>query len=130
MPYTIDKESKQRIRYVVDIEYMTRRYKTENELFTFPSPSLETIEKNLWFLLRNSKEVEFERKYIMRPDYLAFDEYGTVILADLLMYVNGVSKIEDFDLDSVVIPTYDAVITISKDKFSQQDPDDLAEVEW
>ena len=34
----------------------------------------------------------------MKPDYLSYDEYGTVQLAQLLMYVNGVSSLEDFDL--------------------------------
>lgn len=127
---TIDKESNQRKQLAVDIDRMTDQYITINELFTFPSPALWTIEKNLFFLLKNSSQVDFDRKYIYRPDYLSFDEYGTVSLADLLMYVNGVSCLEKFNLNKVVIPTYEAIVTICLDKFSKKDTDEMVEVNW
>jgi hypothetical protein len=130
MPERIDNESRQRELIAVDVNFLGQRYKTSNGLYTFPAPTLFTLEKNLFYLLRNSKEVEFDRKYLQRPDYLSFDEYGTVALAQMLMYVNSVFTPEDFDLQTVVIPQYAAVVEIIKDKFSKQDVSDLTGVDW
>jgi hypothetical protein len=109
---------------------MADRYKTSNDIFTFTSPSLSVIDKNLFYLLRNSEEKDFDRKYTFRPDYLSYDEYGTVALAWLLMYVNTVPSIEEFDLVTVVVPTYSAIIETLKDKFPTKEVDELIEVDW
>jgi len=130
MSITIDQESRIRARLAVDINFDGNRYKTKNSYFTFPSPSLETIDQHLFYLLKNSKEVKFERQYLMRPDYLSFDEYGTVSLAQLLMYVNSVSSPEAFDLQNVIIPSLSSIIEMLKDKFPQQDIENLTEVNW
>jgi hypothetical protein len=130
MAITIDQESRQRSRLAIDINFSGDRYRTENKLFTFPSPSLETIDQNLFLLLKNSKEKKFERQYLMRPDYLSFDEYGTVSLAQMLMYVNTVSCLENFDLQTVIIPSFSSVVEMLKNKFPIQDPNTLTEVSW
>jgi len=130
MPYTILKESIQRSNLAIDINFSGNRYKTTNGIYTFPSPSLETIDKYLFFLLKNSSQKKFERQYVMRPDYLSFDEYGTVALAHLLMYVNSVPSIEMFELDTVIIPSFSSIVEMLKDKFSKQEPENLTEVNW
>lgn len=130
MTITIDKESKQRVRLSVDINFCGNRYRTDNNLFTFPAPELATIDKHLYFLLKHSTVKGFDRQYLMRPDYMSYDEYGTVVLAQLLMYVNGVSSLEQFNLDSVYIPSFTAIVEILKDKFSVQNPNDLTGVNW
>lgn len=127
---TIDKESKERIRLSVDLDKFTQRYKTDSGYYEIPSPSLWTIEKNLWYLLKNSTEKTFEQKYKMKPDYLSQDEYGTPALAQLLMYVNGVFCLENFDLHTVVIPSYESIITLCRDKFPTQSTDEMTTVEW
>jgi len=127
---TIDKESKQRARLAIDIDNMCDRFKSVNSVFTFPSPSLWTIDKNYFYLLRNSIQKKFNPKYKMRPDYLSFDEYGTVTLADLLMYINGVFSAEDFDLVTVIVPSFTSIVDICGDKFSEQEVGDLSEVTW
>jgi hypothetical protein len=91
---------------------------------------LETIDQYLYFLLANSTEKKFERQYLMRPDYLSYDEYGTVALAQLLMYVNSVSSIEGFDLDTVIIPSLSSITEMLKDKFPKRPTDELTEVTW
>ena len=53
----------------------------------------------------------------MRPDYMSYDEYGTVALAHLLMYVNSVFCIEEFDLSTVILPSMESIIDICKDKY-------------
>lgn len=130
MPITIDNEAKRQLRSPLDIERFGTRYKTENDYYSFPSPSLETIDKNLYYLLRNSQEVEFESKYKYRPDYLSYDYYGTTILWELLLYVNGVFSLEDFNLVTVVIPSLESITFILQDLFPIQDADDLEPIEW
>lgn len=131
MPVLISDESKQFARSPFDIGKMGNRFKTENELFSFPSPTLATIEKNIFFLLRNSTFTIFEPKYRFRPDYLSADQYGTVILWELLMYVNGVFAVEDFDdLGDVVIPSLQSVIELNKDNFPMLPTEELTEVNW
>lgn len=127
---TIDKESKMRSRISIDIDNFADRYKTFNNYFSFTSPNLSVIEKHLFYLLRNSKEILFDQKYKWRPDYLSYDEYGTVALKELLMYINGVQCIEEFDLSNVVIPDFSAIVNICRDKYSKKESDDLEEVGW
>ena len=129
MPITIDRESRQRSRLSIDVNCAGARYKTTNELYTFPSYELEMYDKYLFYLLTNAEQKKFERQYVMRPDYLSHDEYGTVALAQMLMYVNTVPSIEMFDLDIVVIPSYNAVVEMLKDKVAVQHTDDLFEVD-
>jgi hypothetical protein len=102
---TIDQEAKQRIRHPLDFDNMSERYKTSSKHYTFTSPSLWVLEKHLFYLLKNSIQKDFDPKYKWKPDYLSFDEYGTVVLAPYLMFVNGVLIMEEFDLVSVIIPS-------------------------
>jgi hypothetical protein len=66
----------------------------------------------------------------MRPDYLSFDSYGVVTLGQLLMYVNNVGAIEDFDLDKVIIPSFQSIVDICRDKYPDVDPSELTEINW
>lgn len=127
---TIDQEAKQRIRHPLDLDNMSERYKTATKHYTFTSPSLWVLEKHLFYLLKNSVQKDFDPKYKWRPDYLSFDEYGTVILAPYLMFVNGVLLIEEFDLDSVIIPSKKSLIEIARDKFPKKDISEMKEVNW
>jgi len=130
MSITIDKESRQQSKLSIDIGFMGDTYKTSTGLFTFPSPTLWTIEKNLFFLLRNSTQKEFDKQYKMKPSYLSYDEYGTVALDKLLMFVNGVKCIENFNLDTVVVPSFQSILTICYDKYSKKDVSRMTEVAW
>jgi hypothetical protein len=130
MAYTIQDESRERARIPFDIDFMGPRFKTNNEIYTFPSPSLWSLQKNLFYLIANSVLIEFNAKYKMRPDYLAFDEYGTVSLAYLLMYVNSVYCIEDFDLNTVIIPSLEVIAEICKDKYSKLNVSELEGVDF
>lgn len=130
MTELINKEVKQNIRSPLDIEKFGKRYKTENNLFVFPDPNLLTLDKNLYFLLRHSREVKFNIKYQYRPDYMSYDYYGTVVLWQLLLYVNSVFSVEDFDLDTVIIPSLDAVTFILQDIFPIDKSEDLQSIGW
>jgi|LSQX01.2.fsa_nt_gb hypothetical protein len=131
MSITINNESRQRMRMPFDIDFMANRYQTKNGIYTFTSPSLWTIEKNLFYLLKHSIEVDLEPKYVRKPWLLSYDQYGIVILEYLLMYVNGVFSSEDFDIATVVLPTIESIIEICNDKFSKiTNVDSLEKIEW
>lgn len=131
MSQNIKTESKQRIRMAIDFDFMGERLRTKNGLYTFTSPSLWTIEKNLYYLLKNSVEVDLNPKYIRKPYLLSYHQYDTVTLEYLIMYINGVFCSEDFDIPTVVLPTLSAIIEICSDKFSKvKDITKLSEVNW
>jgi len=130
MAFTIEDEAKQFSRSPFNIGKMGIQYKTSNELFSFPSPELSTIDKHLFFLLRNSSIEKFAPKYKYRPDYLSFDKYGTTILWQLLMYVNGVASVEDFDMKEVVVPSVSSIVEMNKDNFPDLPTEDLTEINW
>jgi len=128
---TITNEAKQRIRSPIDLDFMAQRYQTENTYYSFTSPSLWTYDKNLYYLLKHSIEIDLETKYIRKPWLLAYDQYGNVTLEYLIMYINGIGSPEDFNIPSVVLPTMESIITMCSDKFSKvTNSEDLETVEW
>ena len=127
---TIDQESRHRTNVPYDPDFVGDRYRTENGIYSFPAPSLWTIEKNLFYLLKNSTETSLLRMYYYRPDYLSFDTYNTVSLWYLLLYMNQVACIEDFTIDTVVIPSLASIVDICQDKFPAKDRTDLQKIKW
>ncbi len=127
---TIDVEARRLSKLSIDIDKMRQWYKTSNDIYVFPNPSVYAIEKNYYYLLRNSYKKDFDVKYKMRPDYLSFDEYGTTSLYPLLMIVNNVQCMEDFNLEKVIIPTMDAIIQLTQDNISYMSPSEYEEIVW
>lgn len=130
MTILINNEVTRNLQSPLDIEKFGNRFKTSNGLFTFPDPNLDTINKNLFYLLKNSEEFPFDLKYKYRPDYLSFDHYGTTILWQLLMYVNGIFSVEEFDLINVIVPSIDAITFILQDQYNINDVDSYQKVFW
>lgn len=127
---TIDNEAKRNKRLPIDIDNFCETYKTSNDLYIFKAPSFSVLEKNLYYLLVNSEERQFNPKYKYKPSYLSFDEYGTVVLSPILMYVNNIMCIEDFDMKRVVIPEFSAIKEVCKDKIQKVDQSELSKVDW
>lgn len=128
---TIDQDAKIGSRQPYEVDNMGERYRTENGIYTFSSPSLDVLEKYLFYLLKNSRVDKFDQKYQYKPSYLSYDEYGVTNLEYVLMYVNGVYLPEEFDLSNVIIPTMDAIIYICKDKYSvEKDPTSFESINW
>ena len=128
--FTIDLEAKKNKLMPTSLDYMGVSYRNVKGNVRFPSPAFWMLEKHLFFLAANSTKKKFEPKYIMRPDYLSYDEYNTVILAPLLMYVNGVFCLEEFNLNEVIIPKLSYISEILVDKFPELSTDDLEVVNW
>ncbi len=127
---TIDVEARRLSKLSIDIDKMRQWFKTENSIYSFPSPTIYAIEKNYYYLLRNSYKKDFDSKYKMRPDYLSFDEYGTTVLFQLLLIVNNIQCIEDFILEKVIIPSMESIIQVSQDNISYMSSDEYEEISW
>jgi hypothetical protein len=131
MTITIDDEAAQAIRSPLDWERTGERFKTDNDLFTIPNPNRFTVDLNLFYLLKNATEVPFEQQYSYRPDYVSHDYYGTTVLANVIMYVNSIRIPEEFvDLEVLLIPAFDSIITMLQDNFPEVNPDDLDSINW
>jgi len=85
---------------------------------------------NIGINTKQTTAIDFEPKYKMKPDYLSYDEYGTVTLASLLMFVNSIPCIEDFNLVTVVIPSFQSIVSICSDNFPEKEISKLMEVPW
>jgi len=128
--FTIDTDAKKNKLMPINLDFMGEKYKVKSGTVVFPSPTFWLLEKHLFFLAANSTKKNFELKYTMRPDYLSYDEYNTVVLAPLLMYVNGIFCIEQFNLNEVIVPKISYISEILVDKFPELSPDDLEAVNW
>jgi hypothetical protein len=115
---TIDQEAQRNVKASFEVDNMGQRYKTTNHIYTFTSPSISVIDKNLFYLLRNSYEMSLEQRYMYRPSYLSYDKYGVVNLDYLLMYINGVMCAEEFTIPVVVVPTMSAIVEVCQMKFT------------
>lgn len=115
--YTLNNEVNGRVKSPLIIDTKGRRYEAASRNLAFPAPELWVLEKNLFYLLSQSSQINLELKYHMRPSYLSYDEYGTVILGDLLMYVNGIRCIEDFVQDKIMVPSKNSIIRVCGDNY-------------
>ncbi len=127
---TLNNETEKYKQSPLDISKMGSKYKTENNYYIFQSPTLDTIEKNYFWLLRNSKIKPFNQKYRYRPDYLSNDEYSTPMLWQLLMFINSVFSVEEFDLVEVIIPALEIIMEITKDNYPDLPSNQLRSIAW
>jgi hypothetical protein len=130
MPNTIDIEAKKLIKVVVDVDKFRRRYVKQdgNTRAQFVSPEITTFEKFRFYLLKNSESKTLLQKYYYRPDYLSFDEYGTTLLWPLLLYINDIPLIEEFDKDQILVPDSSVVSDLAKYDESLANPIDIDEL--
>lgn len=127
MANTIDVAAKRNINLSVDVDKHRRRLlKTDgNVSVQFVGPVITTFEKFRFFLLKNSEVRTLKENFKFRPDYLSHDEYGTVALWPLLLFINDVASIEEFDLEEVIVPNYTSILQITRFTELNIDPIDL-----
>ena len=123
---TLNAESDRRKRSPYILDKLSTRATTTNGLYTLTLPTLELIRNNLFFLLKESTIKPFQQQYKMKPEYLSFDEYGTMIFGQLLMYVNGIYCPEEFDMDNITIPSLSAITILTNKK----EPINTQTVDW
>jgi len=133
MAVTIDIESKLQSRLLVDIDKYRLKYVTreKDELsgtdltIQFASPYIKVYEHFKFFLLKNSVRKKLSPKNFYRPDYVSYEEYGNVSLWNLLLFINDISNIENFDVDEIYVPTKTAVTVLTNNIVAANIPIDL-----
>ena len=64
---------------------------------------------NKYYLLSRSDIKEFHPRWQFRPNYLSYDIYGTTSFAYLLLFMNDVVSVVEFDFDYVKVPRIGAI---------------------
>ena len=67
------------------------------------------LNTNKHFLLARCDIKEFQPRWQFRPNYLSYDMYGTLSFAYLLLFINDVVSVLDFDFDYVKVPKIGAI---------------------
>lgn len=110
----IDIEATKNARVLSDIDNFRFKYidvdSSNNITVIYPGFKIQTVEDNLFLILKNSSKVDFNSKWVQRPDYVSYEYYGTVIYWWLILYINEIDSIEDFeDLPEVIVPSIDII---------------------
>ena len=118
MAARIDQESNVNRLLATDEDKFRKKYKEIDDStgleVVFSSPSLYTLEKNRFFLMKESKKIILDSKFQFRPDYLSEKEYGTETLWYIILFVNDMSCIEQFNTYEVLVPSYSSILELAK----------------
>jgi len=133
MSTTIDVESKQYSKLLVDLDRYRTKYKTkELDSLTdtkvsvqFASPYIKVYENLKFYLLKNSVRKKLPPKNFYRPDYVSYEEYGTTSLWNLILFINDIATIENFDIDEIYVPTRGVISDLIKYALSNNQVTDL-----
>ena len=123
MPATtlIDDEAQTLSNLANDLDNFRTLYSTtetdsdETILIQFVAPTIVSFEKYRFCLLQNSDLQPLLPGRYYRPDYVSYDNYGTPNLWTLLLFINNVSNIEDFNIPNILIPTKKIISSMSLD---------------
>jgi len=119
---TIDEEASILSRVYSDLDKYRRFYSTtevnekdqETILIQFVAPKLFLFEEYRFTLLKNSETRELEPEYYYRPDYLSYNEYGTINLWAMILFINDIPTVEDFISKTVKVPSKQSILSLTK----------------
>ena len=84
---------------------LSNYYLFENQI-TLGFPLLRKYEN---ILKSNLLEYKLDAKFFMRPEHLSYELYGTADLWYLLLFVNNIARVEDFNKEIIYVPTEDVI---------------------
>ena len=84
------------------------------------APSFAIFDKYRFYILQNSKIEKMTTRYKYRPDYLSYDQYGTTNWWQLLLYINDIPTIQEFDRDKVLVPTRSCIGLLESESTSMR----------
>ena len=128
---TIHKEALNASKLASDIDGYRRTYsmkeisEDEEILIHFVAPKLICFEDYRFFLYQNSRTENLKPSFYFRPDYLSYEEYNTTNLWALLMFINDIPTIEQFNKSEILIPSKASITKISKDIVKRDIPNEL-----
>jgi hypothetical protein len=104
-----------------DIDRYRGRYKTYEEQLdgkrisiSFVTPSLTIYDRFRFYILQHSTKKHLTLKNKYRPDYVSYEEYGTTNWWTLILYINDIPCIEEFDKDDILVPSLDCIIKLTE----------------
>jgi len=119
--YSIKDEADILTKLSSDLDNFRRFYsmKEENEnesiLIQFVAPKISAFEDYRFYLLKNSVKKPLASNRYYRPDYVSYDEYETINYWALLLFLNDIPTIEDFEVEEIFVPTAASLIDVSND---------------
>jgi len=108
----LSKEGKVLSNVIQDIT--NYRYKYIIEHMAFDSQKISVFQDYYPYLKVNSDYKPLDAKYKYKPDYLSYDEYGTYKFWELILFMNDCYVSEDFDMQYVYVPKYEAIYELMK----------------
>ncbi len=114
--FRVENDAERNILLATDEDKFRRKYReiTDDITVTFASPHLSVLEMYKYFLLSQSEKRVLDQKYYYRPDYVSQKEYGTETLWYLILFVNDISCIEEFNKYEIYVPSYSSILQIAK----------------
>lgn len=115
---TIDKEASILSKIYSDLDqyrryYTIKEYSDNEYLINFVSPKIYLFEEFRFFLLYNSETKPLKVEHYYRPDYVSYEEYKTINYWALLLFINDIPTIEDFDVETIKVPTKKAITKLT-----------------
>ena len=119
---TIDEEASILSRVYSDLDKYRRFYsmpevneKDQETIFIqFVAPKLFLFEEYRFSLLQNSETRELDPEYYYRPDYLSYNEYGTINLWAMLLFINDIPTVEDFIVENIKVPSKQSILSLTR----------------
>ncbi len=103
-----------------DISNYTKLYQYNN--IVFPSLYINALIKGYNTLKYNSQTINMIQRYMYRPDYVSYDYYGTTVLAYMIMYINDVMSVTQFNIQNIIVPNASTVSKVlSQNKVNTSD---------
>jgi hypothetical protein len=119
--YSIKDEADILTKLSSDLDNFRRFYSLKEEnvnetiLVRFVAPQISAYEDYRFYLLKNSVKKPLAPNRYYRPDYVSYDEYDTINYWALLLFLNDIPTIEDFEVEEIYVPTPASLIEISND---------------
>ena len=93
----------------------------------FTAPSFAIFDKYRFYILQHCKLKDMTIRHKYRPDYLSYDEYGTTNWWQLLLYINDIPTIQEFDREKILVPTLECIGTLESEATSMRNVNNINE---
>lgn len=104
-----------------DVDRYRNKYHTYEEQvegkrisISFVSPSVMLYDVYRFYILQNCTKKQLNVKNKYRPDYVSFEEYGSTNWWTLILYINDIPSIEQFDKDEILVPSLDCIFRLEE----------------
>ena len=134
MGITIEFDAKSLSKQLTDLDYYRRTYSliensTDEEILVkFIAPKIIAFEDYRFYLMKESVTKQLDASRYYRPDYVSYDEYGITSLWTLLLFINDIPTIEDFDKEEILIPSRTSISNISRDIITKSPSTELVQL--